>query len=128
VAAGLGGGHGHIRHEGWVTEQASMRRVAYLEDPEQLDPDKCSRGFGGLRPCGGHHICADRQPCYDPDAFATALTRGAGHPAALSLQAVAASIRQIADSRTNPPEAVEDILTQLERDGLVESTVALRAA
>jgi len=46
----------------------------------------------------------------------------------INLQAVAASIRQIADSRTNPPAAVEDILTQLERDGLVESTVALRAA
>jgi len=46
----------------------------------------------------------------------------------INLQAVAASIRQIADSRTNPPEAVEDILTQLERDGPVESTVALRAA
>ena len=46
----------------------------------------------------------------------------------ISLQAVAASIRQIADSRTSPPESVEDILTQLERDGLVESTVALRAA
>ena len=44
------------------------------------------------------------------------------------MDTVAASIRQIADSRTNPPEAVEDILTQLERDGLVESTVALRAA
>jgi predicted nucleic acid-binding protein len=46
----------------------------------------------------------------------------------ISLQAVAASIRQIADSRTNPPEAVEDVLSQLERDGLVQSIVALRAA
>jgi hypothetical protein len=45
----------------------------------------------------------------------------------INLQAVAASIRQIADSRTRPPEAVEDILAQLERDGLVESIVALRA-
>ena len=28
VAADIGGSHGHIRHEGWVTEEASMRRVA----------------------------------------------------------------------------------------------------
>ncbi|WP_250290159.1 PIN domain-containing protein [Frankia sp. CiP1_Cm_nod1] len=41
-------------------------------------------------------------------------------------QAVAASIQQIADSRTNPPESVDDILRQLERNGLVESTAALR--
>ncbi len=46
----------------------------------------------------------------------------------IGIRAVAASVRQIADSRTNPPEAVEDVLTQLERDGLVESATALRAA
>jgi hypothetical protein len=42
-------------------------------------------------------------------------------------RAVAASVRQIADSRISPPESVEDVLSQLERDGLVESVVALRA-
>lgn len=46
----------------------------------------------------------------------------------INVRAVAASIRQIADSRINPPESVEDILNQLERDGLVESVIALRAA
>jgi predicted nucleic acid-binding protein len=39
---------------------------------------------------------------------------------------VAACIQQIADSRTQPPEAVEDVLSQLERDGLVGSVAALR--
>ena len=38
------------------------------------------------------------------------------------------AVGQIADSRTNPPESVDDVLSQLERDGLVESVVALRAA
>jgi hypothetical protein len=33
-----GGGHAHIRHEGWVTEEMNERRVTYLEDPAQLDP------------------------------------------------------------------------------------------
>jgi len=46
----------------------------------------------------------------------------------INVQTVAASVRQIADSRTNPPEAIDDVLTQLERDGLVESVTALRAA
>jgi hypothetical protein len=39
---------------------------------------------------------------------------------------IAACIQQIADSRTQPPEAVEDVLSQLERDGLVESVAARR--
>jgi len=81
VAADQGGGHGHIRHEGWVTEEASMRRVAYLEDPAQLDPDKRRAGIDGLRPRGRHHVCADMSSrITDPNAFATALARGAAHP------------------------------------------------
>ncbi|HLI35923.1 MAG TPA: hypothetical protein VKV80_01090 [Streptosporangiaceae bacterium] len=39
---------------------------------------------------------------------------------------VAACIQQIADSRTQPPATAEDVLDQLERDGLVESVAALR--
>lgn len=37
AAVDQGAGHGHIRHEGWVTEEANMRRAACLEDPAQLD-------------------------------------------------------------------------------------------
>jgi hypothetical protein len=89
VAADQGGGHGHIRREGWVTEEASMRRVAYLEDPAQLDPGKRRAGIDGLRPRGRHHVCADMSSrITDPDAFATALARGVAHPdvrAALSV-------------------------------------------
>jgi predicted nucleic acid-binding protein len=36
-------------------------------------------------------------------------------------------VQQIADSRTNPPETVEDVLNALEVAGLVESVAALRA-
>jgi hypothetical protein len=46
----------------------------------------------------------------------------------INIRAVAASIRQIADSRINPPESVDDVLGQLERDGLMESVTALRTA
>jgi predicted nucleic acid-binding protein len=59
----------------------------------------------------------------DPDdrhVLAAAIKAGA--------QVVSASVRQIADSRTNPPEAIDDVLRQLERDGLVASVAALRAA
>ena len=55
-----------------------------------------------------------------PDAFVR-------EQVGINVRAVAASVRQIADSRTNPPESVEDILSQLERDGLVESVAAIRA-
>jgi hypothetical protein len=41
-------------------------------------------------------------------------------------QTVAACVQQIADSRTRPPQDTEDVLSQLERDGLVESISALR--
>jgi hypothetical protein len=58
-----------------------MRRVAYLEDPAQLDPDKRRSGIDGLRPGGRHHICATLSSrIADADAFATALVRGTGHP------------------------------------------------
>jgi hypothetical protein len=40
---------------------------------------------------------------------------------------VAACVQQVADSRTRPPQDIEDVLSQLERDGLVASTAALRA-
>ncbi len=40
---------------------------------------------------------------------------------------VAACVQQIADARTRPPQDIEDVLSQLERDGLVESAAALRA-
>jgi predicted nucleic acid-binding protein len=38
-----------------------------------------------------------------------------------------ACVQQIADSRTNPPETVGDVLDALESAGLVESVTALRA-
>ena len=112
VAADLSGGHGHIRHEGWVMEQASMRRVAYLEDPAQLDPDKRSRGIDGLRPGGRHHICADRASrITDPDAFATALARGAGHPA------VRAALSTPYDRGSRPDPVWLPITDMLGKDG-----------
>lgn len=46
----------------------------------------------------------------------------------LNVRAVAAAVRQIAGSRTRPPQSVDDVLGQLERDGLVESVIALRRA
>jgi predicted nucleic acid-binding protein len=35
-------------------------------------------------------------------------------------------VQQIANSRSNPPETVEDVLAQLERSGLIQSAAALR--
>lgn len=59
---------------------------------------------------------------------------GAVHPDAfieaqidLDPQIVYAAVRQIADSRRNPPGTVDDVLTSLEREGMVASVAALRA-
>jgi hypothetical protein len=81
AAMDAAGGHAHIRHEGWVTEEVNRSRVAYREDPAQLDPEKRSLSIDGLRPDGPLHRCrttATRIP--DPDAFATAFVRGVEHP------------------------------------------------
>jgi hypothetical protein len=57
-----------------------MRRVAYLEDPAQLDPDRRRAGIDGLRAGGQPYRCRIIATRFtDPDAFATALARGAGH-------------------------------------------------
>jgi hypothetical protein len=112
VAADQGGGHGHIRHEGWVTEEASMRRVAYLEDPAQLDPDKRRSGIDGLRPGGRRHTCADiASRITDPDAFATALARGTGHPD------VRAALSTPYDRRSRPDPVKVPIAELLGNDG-----------
>jgi hypothetical protein len=74
-------GHGQIRHEGWVTEDANERRAAYLEDPAQLDPAKRSLGVDGLRPNDQRHRCRSTATrIADPDAFAAAFARGVEHP------------------------------------------------
>jgi hypothetical protein len=81
AAMDAAGGHAHIRHEGWVTEEANRRRVAYREDPAQLDREKRALSIDGLRPNGNRHRCADiATRITDPDAFATAFARGVEHP------------------------------------------------
>jgi hypothetical protein len=75
------GGHGHIRHEGWVTEEDAMRRAACLEDPAQLDVAKKHRGIDGFKPGDKAPHCGDLATrITDPDAFATAFARGTSHP------------------------------------------------
>ena len=81
AALDAGGGHGHIRHEGWVTEETSMRRAAYLEDPAQLDAEKRHLGIDGLRGSGQPHRCRSTSTrITNLDAFATAFARGVEHP------------------------------------------------
>ncbi|MGH3205872.1 MAG: hypothetical protein ACRDOA_15835 [Streptosporangiaceae bacterium] len=81
AALDQGGGHAHIRHEGWVTEEMSRRRVAYLEDPAQLDPAKRAARIDGLLSGGQRHRCGSiATRIVNPDAFAVAIARGAEHP------------------------------------------------
>ena len=81
AALDQGGCHGHIRHEGWVTEEMNQRRVAFLEDPAQLDPVKRAAGIDGLKPGEQPHQC--RQAAgriIDANVFAAAFARGLEHP------------------------------------------------
>jgi hypothetical protein len=81
AAADQGGGHAHIRHEGWLSPEKSQLRVQYLQDPAQLDPTKREQGKDGLIPGNKQHYCAELSTCIrDPIAFATAYTRGIEHP------------------------------------------------
>jgi hypothetical protein len=81
AALDQGGGHAHIRHEGWVTEEMSRRRAAYLEDPAQLDPAKRAAGMDGARSPEGLHRCREiSSRITNPDAFAVAFARGIEHP------------------------------------------------
>jgi hypothetical protein len=81
VAMDAGDGHALIRHEGWMSEEGSMRRVAYLEDPAQLDLGKWYLGIDGLRQDDQPHRCRSTSTrITDPDAFATAFARGIEHP------------------------------------------------
>jgi hypothetical protein len=81
AALDQGGGHGHIRHEGWVTEEMNHRRVAYLEDPAQPDPVKRAAGIDGLRPGDQPHRCRQTATrITDPGAFAVGFARGIEHP------------------------------------------------
>jgi hypothetical protein len=81
AALDQGGGHAHIRHEGWVTEEMIQRRVAYLEDPAQLDATKRSAGIDGVASGNKPHRCGSiATRITDPEAFAFAVTRAAEHP------------------------------------------------
>ena len=81
AALDQGGGHAHIRHEGWVTEEMNRCRAARLEDPAQLDPAKRAAGIDGLRSPEKLHRCWEiSSRITDPDAFAAAFARGIEHP------------------------------------------------
>jgi hypothetical protein len=78
-------GHAHIRHEGWVTEEMNKRRVAYLEDPAQLDPAKRAAGVDGTKSPERPHRCRGiSSRITEADAFAAAFMHGIEHPAVKS--------------------------------------------
>ena len=81
AALDQGGGHAHIRHEGWVTEDMNELRVRCLEDPAQLDLAKRAAGIDGLLAGDRRHRCGSSATrITSPDAFAVAVARGVEHP------------------------------------------------
>jgi hypothetical protein len=112
AALDAAGGHAHIRHEGWVTEDANRSRVAYREDPAQLDPENRSLGIDGLRQNGDRHRSGDMATRIDdPDAFVTALARSVQHPK------VREALEKAINSGKRPSEVAIPIKDLLGPDG-----------
>jgi hypothetical protein len=112
AALDQGGGHAHIRHEGWVTEEMNRCRAAYLEDPAQLDPSKRAAGIDGLKPGEYLHRCRQTATrIADPDAFATAFATGVEHPK------VRAALEATFDPDDKPPPVQLPIGELLGPDG-----------
>jgi hypothetical protein len=80
AALDQGGGHGHIRHEGSVTEEMNRRRAAYLEDPVQFDPAKQAAGVDGFKDGQAHRCRQMASRIIDPVVFAEAFAQGIEHP------------------------------------------------
>jgi hypothetical protein len=81
AALDQGGGHAHIRHEGWVTEEMNHRRVAYLEDPAQLDLAKRAARIDGIMAGNQLHRCGSiATRITDPEVFAAGVARAVEHP------------------------------------------------
>ena len=112
VAADMAGGHGHIRHEGWVTDDDCKNRAAYLEDPAQLDPGKRQRGIDGLRADEKPHRCNELATrITNPDAYAVAFALGTRDPG------VQEALRTAYDRRSRPSPVEIPIAELLGGDG-----------
>jgi len=112
AALDQGGGHAHIRHEGWVTEEMNERRVRNLEDPAQLDSAKRTAGIDGLAADDRLHRCGRISTrITSPDAFAIALAAGVGH------RDVRAALSTEFRERRIPPPVVLPIAEMLGPDG-----------
>ena len=112
AALDQGGGHAHIRHEGWVAEEMNELRVRNLEDPAQLDPAKRAAGIDGLAGDDRPHRCGRiATRITSPDAFAIALAAGVVH------RDVRAALGTEFRERRIPPPVVLPIAEALGPDG-----------
>ena len=102
-----------------------------IESLQLLDPRRPARaGRGYQEQCPGH--------CHDqPEALSEAELRPWNVEAKspddfvldqinIDARIVYSCVREIANSRRNPPDTVDDVLAELERAGLVQSVAALR--
>ncbi|MEV8377559.1 hypothetical protein AB0P21_32780 [Kribbella sp. NPDC056861] len=106
VALDLGSGHSHYRHGAMGGDEIQKRRVAYLEDPAQLDPAKRERSIDGLKARQVHLCGVDTTRVHDATAFAVAFARAVEHPA----------LRDVLDQawdENERPDAVEIPITDL---------------
>jgi hypothetical protein len=112
VALDQGGGHAHIRHDGWGSEEMMQRRLQCLEDPTQLDESKRSAHIDGLKSGDKPHRCGSSVTrITDPVTFAEAISRAAAHPE------VGAALQQEFKEKWVPPPMVVPAAEILGADG-----------
>lgn len=112
AAQDQGLGHALPRHDGYGDDETYQRRVAYLEDPAQLDDAKRTAGIDGTKPGDKKHFCgAQATRIHDADAFAMAFARGIEHPK------VRAVLDRAHDPNYDPPRVIVPITELLGAHG-----------
>ncbi|WP_329483058.1 hypothetical protein OG555_12790 [Kribbella sp. NBC_01484] len=80
VSIDQGNGHAHLRHGPMGDDKLYADRVAFLQDPAQLDAVKREAGVDGLNPGKRHYCGAEATRIHDAMAFVAAFAGAIEHP------------------------------------------------
>jgi hypothetical protein len=107
TAIDQGAGHAHIRHGPVGNDQMYADRVAYLEDPAQVDDAKRAAGIDGLNPSKMHRCGREATRIHDAEAFVAAFA------AAVKLDEVQAALATPVGPTIDPPDSIKVPISEL---------------